>query len=201
MLLSHNLALVAAFDHRDIFLDPDPDPERSWLERRRLYDLPGSSWQDYDRTLISAGGGVHSRRAKSVPLTDEVRELLGIDTAALTPDERSAIERHPLYTWEVLSHVSAFAELAGVASSHHEKLDGSGYPWGLTAEQLDFPSRILVVADIYEALTADRPYRAGMSREDALAIINRDRGSKLCANAIDALEAHTLALAELPIEL
>ena len=121
--------------------------------------------------------------------------------AALTPDERMAIERHPLYTWEILSHVSAFAELAGVASAHHEKLDGSGYPWGLTAEQLDLPSRVLVVADIYEALTADRPYRAGMSREDALAIINRDRGSKLCAKAIDALEAHTLALAELPTEL
>jgi HD-GYP domain-containing protein (c-di-GMP phosphodiesterase class II) len=64
---------------------------------------------------------------------------------ALTPDERRAIERHPLHTWEILSHVSAFAELAPVASAHHEKLDGSGYPWGLAREQLDFPSRILAV--------------------------------------------------------
>ena len=59
-------------------------------------------------------------------------------------------------------------------------------------QQLDLPSRILAVADVYEALTADRPYRAGMSREDALAIIDGDRGSKLCGTAIDALETHSL---------
>jgi HD-GYP domain-containing protein (c-di-GMP phosphodiesterase class II) len=121
--------------------------------------------------------------------------------SALTPDERGEIQRHPLYTWEILSHVSAFAELAPVASAHHEKLDGSGYPWGLDSAQLDFPSRILAVADVYEALTADRPYRAGMSREAALDIIARDRGSKLCATAIDALAAYTLALAGVPTEL
>jgi HD-GYP domain-containing protein (c-di-GMP phosphodiesterase class II) len=114
--------------------------------------------------------------------------------AALTADERRAVERHPLHTWEILSHVSAFAELAPVASAHHEKLDGSGYPWGLTREQLDFPSRILAVADVYEALTADRPYRAGLSREEALEIITRDRGNRLCLHAVDALEAHSLDL-------
>jgi putative nucleotidyltransferase with HDIG domain len=120
---------------------------------------------------------------------------------ALTPEERKAIEQHPLHSWEILSHVSAFAELAPVAAAHHEKLDGSGYPWGLRGDQLDFPSRILAVADIYEALTANRPYRAGMSRGDALAIIARDRGNRLCSVAIDALDAHSLALAELPTEL
>ena len=114
--------------------------------------------------------------------------------AALTPDERRAVERHPLHTWEILSHVSAFAELGPVASAHHEKLDGSGYPWGLAREQLDFPSRILAVADVYEALTADRPYRAGMSREEALEIIARDRRSRLCLNAVEALEAYSLEL-------
>ena len=121
--------------------------------------------------------------------------------AALTPDERVAIELHPLHTWNILSRVSAFAELAPVASAHHEKLDGSGYPWGLTGDQLDFPSRILAVADIYEALTANRPYRAGMTRDAALEIITRDRGTRLCANAIDALEAHTVELEDVPAEL
>ena len=106
---------------------------------------------------------------------------------ALTLDERKAIERHPLYTWEILSRVSAFAELATVASAHHEKLDGSGYPWGLKASNLELSSRILAVADVYEALTSDRPYRVGMSRDDALAIISRDRDTKLCGKAIDAL--------------
>jgi putative nucleotidyltransferase with HDIG domain len=120
---------------------------------------------------------------------------------ALAPDERQAIERHPLYSWEILSHVSAFAELAPVAASHHEKLDGSGYPWGLRADQLDFPSRILAVSDIYEALTANRPYRKGMSRSEALSIMTRDRGTRLCSVAIDAVDAHSLVLEELPTEL
>ena len=121
--------------------------------------------------------------------------------AALTAEERAAVELHPLHTWEILSRVSAFAELAPVASAHHEKLDGSGYPWGLTADQLDFPSRILAVADIYEALTANRPYRAGMTREAALTIIARDRRARLCSKAIDALEAHTVELDDVPTEL
>ncbi|MET0428622.1 MAG: NAD-glutamate dehydrogenase domain-containing protein, partial [Microvirga sp.] len=94
LLLSRTLKLVAAFDHRDIFLDPDPDPEASFLERERLFNLPRSSWQDYDRTLISKGGGIHSRGAKSLPLTPEVRALLGLDAAEATPFEvMSAILR------------------------------------------------------------------------------------------------------------
>lgn len=113
--------------------------------------------------------------------------------ARLDADERAAVERHPLHTWAILSPVRAFAEFAWTAATHHEKLDGSGYPWRLTGEALDLPARILVVADIYEALTADRPYRAGMPRERALAILHEERGPKLCAVAVDALEAWTAA--------
>jgi glutamate dehydrogenase len=87
MLLSRALKLVAAFDHRDIFLDPDPDPETSFNERERLFNLPRSSWQDYDKALISKGGGVFPRNAKSIPLSDEVRALLGLDKAEATPAE------------------------------------------------------------------------------------------------------------------
>ncbi len=87
MLLSPAIRLVAAFDHRDIFIDPDPDPVTSFAERERLYDKPRSSWQDYDRTKISKGGGVFSRTAKSIPLSDQMRRLLEIDAAALTPAE------------------------------------------------------------------------------------------------------------------
>jgi glutamate dehydrogenase len=87
MLQSRHLRLVAAFDHRHIFLDPDPDPERSLAERRRLFDLPRSSWADYDSTLISRGGGVHSRAAKSITVTPEVQTALGIDATQLTPIE------------------------------------------------------------------------------------------------------------------
>jgi glutamate dehydrogenase len=87
MLLERTIRLVAAFDHRDIFLDPDPDPEVSFTERKRLFEMPRSSWQDYDKKLISAGGGVFSRRAKSVPLSDQARKLLGISAGEATPAE------------------------------------------------------------------------------------------------------------------
>ena len=89
MLCSEHTRLVAAFDHRDIFLDPDPDAATSYAERRRLFDLPRSSWQDYDTSLISEGGGIFSRALKSIPLNDAIRTSLGIDdrTPAMTPAE------------------------------------------------------------------------------------------------------------------
>ncbi len=87
MLLSQKLKLVAAFDHRDIFLDPEPDTLRSYDERARLFALPRSSWQDYDRTVISRGGGVFSRHAKVIPVSPEMRALLGIIADAATPQE------------------------------------------------------------------------------------------------------------------
>ena len=87
MLLSEHTRLVAAFDHRDIFIDPTPDAARSFAERQRLFDLPRSSWADYDSALISAGGGVFSRAAKSIPLSAEAKAALGIDESvtALAP--------------------------------------------------------------------------------------------------------------------
>jgi len=97
MLLSKAMRLVAAFDHRHVFLDPDPDPAAAWPERKRLFDLRGSSWDDYDRTAISAGGGVWPRSAKSIPLSPEARAALGTDAATLTPVELlSTILRAPV---------------------------------------------------------------------------------------------------------
>ncbi len=89
MLLSRELRLVAAFDHRHIFIDPNPDAEQSFVERERLFHLPRSSWADYDTTLISAGGGVHPRSAKQISLSPEVRATLGIEASveSLTPNE------------------------------------------------------------------------------------------------------------------
>jgi glutamate dehydrogenase len=87
MLQSDAIKLVAAFDHRDLFLDPDPDPGTAAAERRRLFELPRSSWQDYDREAISRGGGVWRRTAKLVPLSEPVRRVLGVDDEALAPPE------------------------------------------------------------------------------------------------------------------
>ena len=90
MLLSEHIRLVAAFDHRHIFLDPDPDPAVSFAERRRLFELPRSSWADYDAALLSTGGGVYPRTAKSVPISPQVAERLGLAAGGpsrLTPTE------------------------------------------------------------------------------------------------------------------
>ena len=87
MLLSPATRLVAAFDHRDIFIDPSPDPAVSLAERQRLFDLPRTSWQDYDKSLISQGGGVFSRSLKAIPLAPEVRALLDLDKPQATPFE------------------------------------------------------------------------------------------------------------------
>ncbi|MBA2376325.1 MAG: NAD-glutamate dehydrogenase [Rubrobacter sp.] len=87
MLLSRHIKLVGAFNHMHIFLDPNPDPEKSHEERQRLFELPRSTWNDYDQSLISEGGGVFSRSAKSIELTPEVKELLDIDADRLTPNE------------------------------------------------------------------------------------------------------------------
>ncbi|MDX1450521.1 MAG: NAD-glutamate dehydrogenase, partial [Acidimicrobiia bacterium] len=91
MLLSGSMKLVAAFDHRDVFLDPDPDPAVALEERRRLFHLPRSTWQDYDPSLISEGGGVFSRAAKRIELSDPVRRSLGTELRSVTPNELISI--------------------------------------------------------------------------------------------------------------
>jgi glutamate dehydrogenase len=87
MLRSPHIRLLAAFNHQHVFIDPDPDAAVSFAERKRLFALPRSSWDDYDKRLISKGGGVHSRQSKSIPLTAEARGMLGIESAAATPVE------------------------------------------------------------------------------------------------------------------
>ncbi len=97
MLLSKTIKLVAAFDHRHIFIDPDPDPAASWKERRRLFKLPRSSWDDYDKALISKGGGVFPRSMKRIPLSPQARAALGIDASELDPDTLvSAVLKAPV---------------------------------------------------------------------------------------------------------
>jgi glutamate dehydrogenase len=111
MLLSRRIRLVAAFDHRHIFLDPDPDPVASFAERERLFALPRSSWDDYDKAKLSKGGGVFPRALKSIPLSPEARRVLGVADEALTPQElMKAILRAPvdlLYNGGIGTYVKA----------------------------------------------------------------------------------------------
>ncbi len=87
MLRENTIKLLAAFDHRDIFIDPSPDPEKSLAERARIFALPRSSWQDYDKKLISKGGGVFPRSAKEIVLPPEAQAAIGLDKAKTTPAE------------------------------------------------------------------------------------------------------------------
>ena len=103
--------------------------------------------------------------------------------------EWAAMRRHPEWTLEILQRIPAFRGLAEVAAAHHERLDGTGYFRGLTAAQLDRPSRILAVADVAEALSAERPYREALAPDTVLGIMRRDAGPVLDATAFAALEA------------
>ncbi|MFC3129196.1 NAD-glutamate dehydrogenase [Coralloluteibacterium stylophorae] len=133
MLLSGHIRLVAAFDHRHIFLDPDPDAARSFAERQRMFALPRSSWADYDTSLISRGGGVHPRTAKSIALTPEVKAALGIDASVqkMTPSElMTAILRAPvdlLWNGGIGTYVKASTEShadAGDRANNAIRVDG-----------------------------------------------------------------------------
>lgn len=118
---------------------------------------------------------------------------LGVSSAILEKrgpldaHERTSMQAHPQHTWDILSGMGAFRDFAMLAAVHHEKLDGSGYCWGFRGDELGPLERVLVVADTYEALTADRPYRAALSREQALTMLRSEQPVKLCRKAIDAL--------------
>lgn len=106
----------------------------------------------------------------------------------LTDEEFTAVRHHPRFTEEILSRVSAFAPIAFVAGAHHERLDGRGYHRGLTGDDLPRDARILAVADVFEAMHADRPYRAGMPVERILDIMRGEIGSAFCGDCVTALE-------------
>jgi putative nucleotidyltransferase with HDIG domain len=108
----------------------------------------------------------------------------------LSDEEFRVIQTHPVHTLHILERAPCFAELADLAANHHEKLDGSGYPRSLSSEALDLPMRVLAVADICEALTAERPYREPLPVEKALAIVDDDTPHRLDADVRDALETY-----------
>jgi len=105
----------------------------------------------------------------------------------LTATEFAKVREHPDVTRQILERLPCFGRLAPVAAAHHERLDGGGYPRGMTADQLTMPMRLLAVADVYEALTSDRPYRAAMTSAQALGIIRAESPHRLDDDAVAAL--------------
>ncbi|HEX8392167.1 MAG TPA: HD domain-containing phosphohydrolase [Longimicrobium sp.] len=105
----------------------------------------------------------------------------------LTETEFAAVRLHPLYTHRILARVGPFRELADLAASHHERMDGRGYHRGIPAGTLPQAARVLAAADVCDALSAERPYRAALPREQVLALLARDAGPALCPVSVDAL--------------
>lgn len=106
----------------------------------------------------------------------------------LTAPEWERVKKHPFHTEQILARIPTFGQIAQIASAHHERLDGSGYPFGLTAKDLSLPMRILTVADVFEALTAKRPYRDSLSPPEVLAMLRRDVPHALDKRCFAALE-------------
>src|SRR5699024_9140221 len=132
MRWSRHIRLVAAFDHRDIFLDPTPVAATGFDERERLYHLPRSSWQDYDQSLISAGGGVFPRSAKAIDLRPEAAQALGTSPGRMTPDQLiSTILQAPvdlLYNGGIGTYIKASDEThaeVGDRANDAIRVDGS----------------------------------------------------------------------------
>ncbi len=148
MLLSEQTRLIAAFDHRDIFVDPDPDPATTFVERKRLFDLGRSSWKDYDTSKISAGGGVFARDAKWIDVSPQIKQLFGLDQDRVTPVElmRAILQSDADLLWfgGIGTYVRAPFETDGDVGDHtndairitadqlHVKVVGEGANLGLT---------------------------------------------------------------------
>ncbi|BDI30669.1 metal-dependent phosphohydrolase [Capsulimonas corticalis] len=110
------------------------------------------------------------------------------------PDEEEwkCIRLHPFHTQQILHQIPGFERITQIASAHHERLDGRGYFQGLNADQLDLDMRILAVADVYDALSAERPYRGALPQEEVFAILDKDRGIALDADCIDVLKKYAM---------
>lgn len=145
---------------------------------------------DDERRIIRRAGLLHD--IGKLAVSNRILDKPG----KLTDEEFRAIKTHPVHTLRILERAPCFAELADLAANHHEKLDGSGYPRSLKAEDLDLPMRVLAVADVYEALTADRPYRPPLTPERALSIIDEDVPGRLDEQVRDALATYLAALLE-----
>jgi putative nucleotidyltransferase with HDIG domain len=135
----------------------------------------------------------HLRKLRYAALLHDIGKLgvsnLILDKpGSLTTEERDEMKRHAENTREILTRVAVFRDVAELAASHHERLDGTGYDRGLKGDEISVSARILAVADIYEALAADRPYRTASSREVALDIMRKDVGTALCPRAFRGLE-------------
>jgi putative nucleotidyltransferase with HDIG domain len=144
----------------------------------------------------------HRRWLRRAALLHDIGKLAVSNTildkpAKLTDDEYAIIKTHATHSADILRDVAAFADMAVVAESHHERLDGKGYPYGVKGEHINQDTRIVTVADVFDAMTADRPYRKAMTPAEAFAIMDKESGTAFDPKCLAALKA-ALRRAELP---
>ena len=212
---------LASDDLEQRVLDMEPAQQPQPVDEDYLDDIAAAFGQIVDAKSSWTAG--HSARVALV--ADQVSQQLGLGAperrwlrrGALLHDigklgvsnrildkagrldaaEWAAVQRHALFSEQILGRISAFGALARVAGAHHEKLDGSGYPRGLDARHIRLETRIITTADIFDALTADRPYRAAMPTAQALQVMRESIGSAIDGDCFAALERSLDALAEL----
>lgn len=203
---------LARDDIESLVLAAEPDPQAGMADEDYLDDIAAAFAQVIDAKspftfghservalfseLIAQELGYDSARCRWLKRAALLHDIgkLGVSNSILDKpgkpddDEWRAIKLHPEYSEIILSRIKAFADLARVAGAHHERLDGKGYPRGLTGEEIDLDTRIISTADVFDALTADRPYRAAMPTSKALSILQESAGKSHDPICIAALE-------------
>lgn len=205
-------ALSAVREPRDIApFDPDPRTLTETADRATLTEIARvfaeivdtkSPWTAHHSARTSRYAGAIARElgcdggeVGEIAMAASYHDLgkLGVSNLVLdkpgrlTSEERQAVERHVVWTHDLLEPVASLGHVVDLAASHHERLDGSGYASGLSGPAIPFGSRIIAVADVFDALTADRPYRKALDPDDAFRTMKPDRGTRLDADAYDAL--------------
>ncbi len=184
------------FEVDDDYLDQVADAFADVVDAKSPFTAGHSRRVAQFADLIAVAVGLDPesrRRLRRAALLHDVGKL-GVSNIVLEKPgkldeaEWQAMRSHPVKSEAILSRIAVFADAARIGGAHHEKLDGSGYPRGLRESEIDFETRIVTVADVFDALTADRPYRAAMSIERALEIIDEGVGQAFDPDCVEALK-------------
>ena len=175
LLLAGITSLVKALEARDNYTRGHSERVSQILAG--LLKLSGGTPQDIERALIA--GRIHD--IGKIGIRDNVL----LKPGRLSGDEFEHIKQHPTIGFSILQHIPSISDILPVVYSHHERIDGKGYPQGLKGLSIPLLARMTAVADTYDALTSDRPYRTGMPHDEALCIISSASGTQLCSDSIN----------------
>ncbi len=175
LMLASITSLVSALEARDSYTRGHSESVATIVSG--MSALMGANKEEIDR--ITIGGKLHDIGKIGV------RDSVLLKPGALTDEEFAQIKQHPLIGAKILESIPSLSDIVSVVLCHHERLDGKGYPQGLKGKDIPKPARMTAVADTYNALTSDRPYRKGMPQEKALQIVEEAKGTQLCPDCVD----------------